>query len=397
MLACVLIFLLSAAVPAQTARQADSLYRVDIYEHYLAGDKEAVLQTHRDLIDYHRKSGDERLFYNAYASLFERLQEYGRSPEIVDLLEEMTREAVGSRRGKAVTEFCFGQYYLGARNPQEAEGHYRLAMRELSALEEWPRAIRAGFNLQAVAMNLNRLDEGLAMNDTTARYRLDLAGFQQDNEDYEQAVMNYRLYAAESDSAQVQYANEQINALSKQFQLQELKLENKVARQRLAGATIVIILLLGMIVIVLIYVWILRRKNRTLYEAARENMRQEDEAAAAREKIPMADRTREERIYAELVARMQQDELFRKPDLGRDELAKLVGTNRTFLAQAVSEFITHFRLRYAAGLLSDNPGLSVLEIGEMAGFSSRNTMHRQFSDHFGMSPLEYRRASRAKA
>ena len=258
MLACVLIFLLSAAVPAQTARQADSLYRVDIYEHYLAGDKEAVLQTHRDLIDYHRKSGDERLFYNAYASLFERLQEYGRSPEIVDLLEEMTREAVGSRRGKAVTEFCFGQYYLGARNPQEAEGHYRLAMQELSALEEWPRAIRAGFNLQAVAMNLNRLDEGLAMNDTTARYRLDLAGFQQDNEDYEQAV---------------------------------------------------------------------------------------------------------------------------KSESG----------------QTVSEFITHFRLRYAAGLLSDNPGLSVLEIGEMAGFSSRNTMHRQFSDHFGMSPLEYRRASRAKA
>ena len=87
-----------------------------------------MLQRHRDLIDYHRNSGDERLFFNAYASLFERLQEYGRSQETVDLLEEMTREAVGSRRGKAVTEFCFGQYYLSTRNPQEAEGHYRLAM-----------------------------------------------------------------------------------------------------------------------------------------------------------------------------------------------------------------------------------------------------------------------------
>jgi tetratricopeptide (TPR) repeat protein len=225
-----------------------------------------------------------------------------------------------------VTEFCFGQYYLSTRNPQEAEGHYRLAMQELSALEEWPRAIRAGFNLQAVAMNLNRLDEGLSMNDTTAalvqllekrngkphipnryrqtryrfvllqrlgrlkearplkdsllsyaailndpsqdgviytalaqyeqltgnkeeayamldtliqrskrsgnwtttaRYRLSLADFQQDNKDYEQAVVNYRLYAAENDSAQVQHTNEQINELTKRFELRQLKQETR--------------------------------------------------------------------------------------------------------------------------------------------------------------------------
>lgn len=258
MRAFVLILFIIAAVPVQTARKADSLGRARIAEYYNAGDREGVLDACRGLVQTHREQGNEKELFNAYATWLDQLEVMGRFGEAMDVLEQMSADAQGSDIGAAVTEFCFGQFYLGNRQPAEAEPHYRRAFNQLQALGENNRAMRAGFNLQAVAMNLNRLDEGLAMNDTTARYRLDLAGFQQDNEDYEQAV---------------------------------------------------------------------------------------------------------------------------KSESG----------------QTVSEFITHFRLRYAAGLLSDNPGLSVLEIGEVAGFSSRNTMHRQFSDHFGMSPLEYRRASRAKA
>ena len=502
MLAFVLILFLWAAAPAQTARQADSLYRVDIYEHYLSGDKEAVLQRHRDLIDYHRNSGDERLFFNAYASLFERLQEYGRSQETVDLLEEMTREAVGSRRGKAVTEFCFGQYYLSTRNPQEAEGHYRLAMQELSALEEWPRAIRAGFNLQAVAMNLNRLDEGLAMNDTTAalvqllekrngkphipnryrqtryrfvllqrlgrlkearplkdsllsyaailndpsqdgviytalaqyeqltgnkeeayamldtliqrskrsgnwtttaRYRLSLADFQQDNKDYEQAVVNYRLYAAESDSAQVQHTNEQINELTKRFELRQLKQENKAARQRNTALTAVVGFLVALLAAILLYARALRRKNRALFQAHLESIHAEEQAEQVLvEESATKDMSAEEKLYAGLLSLMQQEELFKDPDLSRDTLAARLGTNRTYLADAVKscagqtlgDFVNHLRLRWAAEALSQESVLSVSAVGEDAGFASRSTFYRLFQQHYGMSPSAFRTAAR---
>ena len=69
--------------------------------------------------------------------------------------------------GQAVTEFCFGQFYLGNRQPKEAEGHYRRAFQQLQALGENGRALRAALNLQAVAMNLNTAEDGLSMNDST--------------------------------------------------------------------------------------------------------------------------------------------------------------------------------------------------------------------------------------
>ena len=164
-LAALSVLLMSS--PPETPRRSDSLLRVRIMELYQTGDREGVLEASRDLVRYHQEQGNEKEMFNAYATLLEHLQAAGRFDEAMTVLGEMSSRAQGSPLGTAVTEFCFGQYYLGNRQPQEALPHYRRAFRQLQELGETGRAIRAGFNLQAVAMNLNVPEEGLAINDST--------------------------------------------------------------------------------------------------------------------------------------------------------------------------------------------------------------------------------------
>ena len=485
------------ALSPQQVRQEDSLRRAKMYELFMAGDKDGVLAESRSLVDFHLENGSEKQLFDAYASLFERQQMWGLYDEAVATLEEMSSQAGGRPLGTAITEFCFGQLYLGNRQPQEAEGHYRRAFRELSALGENGRALRAGLNLQAVAINLNELEKGLGMNDSTAfilekierkngklsvpnrlkqsryrfvllqrlgrmeearplkdtllhyaaiindpsqdemiytavaqfeqqdgrkeaayalldtlvqrqlrngnyakaaQHRLALADFQKDNGDLALAVDNYRLYAAENDSAQVHLTNEQLNELTKRFQLNELKQENAAARQRMAFLTLVLVLLAAIALGSLFYARILRRKNRMLYKASREEIHAEE---ASEQHLSQEPQTPEERLYASLLGLMHDEQLFQNPKLGRDELSARLGTNRTYLSDAirqcsgftVSGFINHYRLRWAAEALSGRPDLSIQAIGEDAGFGGRSTFYRLFQEQYGMSPSAYRTAA----
>ena len=501
-LAVLILILVSALGRNEDYRAVDSIKRAEMADCFTAGDRQGFFRACDRLIEYQMKHGTDKYVFDAYATKFDRQMIWGLYDDALATLEEMSSlaHARQSETGDAITEFCLGHFYLDTRQPREAEIHHGKAFSDLQRLGEDGRALRSGFNLQAIQMNLGQPQRGLAINDSTdvllrrmedrygrisvvnrfkqaryrmrlltmmdsleaaaalkdtlfhysgllndpvqkelvwsamaeleqkrghtaaayswldslisrfentgnmlktAQYRLSLAEFQALNGDDAAALESYRRYAAERDSAQIQESAEQLNVLAKQYELKELQLENRISRQRLASATVLIILLSALIVVVLYYAWSLRRKNRALYESATEAMRQEDEAEQASEKVPVERRTPEETLYDGLVARMHKDELFRNSELGRDDLAALMGTNRTFLSQAikqksgqtVSEFINHFRFRYTAMLLSDHPELGITEIGEMAGFASRSTMHRQFSAHFGMSPSDYRRAA----
>ena len=499
-----LVFLLLTGRP-DNPRQADSLHRARLAELFQADDKEGFLQVNRELITFHDVQGSEdKYLFNAYATLLDRLQVWGRFDEAMAVLQEMSQKAQerGSALGQAVTEFCFGQFYLGNRQPKEAEGHYRKAFRQLQALDQNSRALRAGFNLQAVAMNLNTPEEGLAMNDSTgvllrqmeekagrpdygnrlkqaryrfvllqrlgrmeearamqdtmlhlaaiyndssqeelvqtaviqfeqltgkkesayerldsliaknrrvgnwvkvAQFRLALADYQRDNGDLALAVDNYRAYAAENDSAQIHRTNEQLNTLAKQYELQELKMENAVARQQVTILSVVASLLLAIAVAVFIYARVLRRKNKALYLASVENIQAEEKAEDALMEHIEEQSTPEARLYASLLAIMKEEELFKNPDLSRDNLCTRLGTNRTYLAEAVklcsgftlNGFINHLRLRWAAEALSSKEKVSILAVCEDAGFSSRSTFSRLFQEQYGMSPSAYRSAAAA--
>ncbi len=236
-----------------------------------------------------------------------------------------------------------------------------------------------------------------------AQFRLALADYQRDNGDLTLAVDSYRAYAAENDSAQIHRTSEQLNTLAQQYQLKELQLENQAARQRITALTVILLLLVALTLAVFLYARSLKRKNRALYQASLEVIHAEEEAEDALLHGNSAVKSPEEKLYASLLTLMQKEELFMDPELGRDQLSARLGTNRTYLADAVkacagqtlNEFINHHRLRWAAEALVGRPDLSVMAVAEDAGFNSRATFNRLFQAQYGMSPSTYRSMSRS--
>lgn len=91
------------------------------------------------------------------------------------------------------------------------------------------------------------------------------------------------------------------------------------------------------------------------------------------------------------------NEHYQEP-LTLDVLAHGVGISRYRLSHVFSEkigqsfpnYLASIRLAYARTMLLETER-SVTEIGEEAGFESQRTFYRMFRQHYGMSPLEYRR------
>ena len=164
------------------------------------------------------------------------------------------------------------------------------------------------------------------------------------------------------------------------------------------------LLLLVLIMIFSMYSRRLARKNRSLYNSIRENMRKEKEQSGMRQFVPLDNISEERKLYYRLCGLMDEEQLFRDSNLKRSSLAQQLGTNEKYLTNAVTEgagktvsgFITEYRLNYSISLLSDK-GLSLEEIAEMSGFGAYSSFFRAFSRKFGMTPHEYRKQMRAEA
>ena len=102
---------------------------------------------------------------------------------------------------------------------------------------------------------------------------------------------------------------------------------------------------------------------------------------------------------------MEKEKLYTDPTLNRDDLAQRLGTNRTYLMEAVRtysgnmtvrEYIYDFRLKHAAELLSSPSALSIDQICYDSGFASRSVFYRLFRQSYGLSPNEYRKLAEKK-
>ena len=77
-----------------------------------------------------------------------------------------------------------------------------------------------------------------------------------------------------------------------------------------------------------------------------------------------------------------------QPDLKLDDLARQLGTNRTYLLRAIkqdlkmtfSEYINRQRISYATTLMAHHPDWSKAEIANRVGYSSLSTFYRNLSE-----------------
>lgn len=87
-----------------------------------------------------------------------------------------------------------------------------------------------------------------------------------------------------------------------------------------------------------------------------------------------------------------------QPKINMGELAKQIGSNRSYLSNYINsqysctyyEWIAQLRLREAKKLLIDEPNITTAQIAERVGFSSNSHFTTLFTEKEGISPAKWR-------
>ncbi len=198
--------------------------------------------------------------------------------------------------------------------------------------------------------------------------------------------------------------------LSVIYQTHEKELALEESRTK---STIYLIIAVGALLLLLLtgyILWIVRRdnrllteKNQVLYEQIQQREQAETEERERQQAQPTETLSQSQQIYRRLCELMEDPDVYTDAECNHETLAQLLGTNRTYLYDALREcsdttpadFINRYRIRHAALLLAttDDP---VALVAELCGITNRSTFARLFRDHYSMSPTEYRHAAKGK-
>lgn len=99
---------------------------------------------------------------------------------------------------------------------------------------------------------------------------------------------------------------------------------------------------------------------------------------------------------------LKKEQIFRNSDLKLNDLASLLGTNRTYVSRLINnkensnfcDYINSHRIKYAKQLLSSTQKceqMSLEDIALEAGFSSQSSFYRVFTNIEGTTPAKYRK------
>lgn len=114
---------------------------------------------------------------------------------------------------------------------------------------------------------------------------------------------------------------------------------------------------------------------------------------------------KEQELFAQLNRVLDEKQAYTNPNLDRKELAVLLGTNETYLADAirtcsggltVAKYLNVLRTTHAGKMLIEDHHLPVDVVAANSGFSSRSSFYRMFKEHYGMTPAEFVSISRKK-
>ncbi|MDE5877042.1 MAG: helix-turn-helix domain-containing protein [Muribaculaceae bacterium] len=200
---------------------------------------------------------------------------------------------------------------------------------------------------------------------------------------------------------------------------QERTLAEQKARES-RRLNIVLALLLAIAAAAIVHVIVtLRRRNRLYEHIVQQNLNMLAEEERYRHRLEeletqQSDHNERDRQAAanresksrELFNRLQQlmtdEALYRDANLTREAVIERLGTNPTYLAQAIKEnadmnyaqFINSFRMREAVRILSDRSRLEtpIKDIAGEVGCNSLTTFYKLFQQATGLSPSAYRRS-----
>ncbi len=197
--------------------------------------------------------------------------------------------------------------------------------------------------------------------------------------------------------------------VKQQEEIRQKELEIANRRQSLIMHRIILVAAILICLLIVYFLWRLHQRNKALLEKNRrllaemEQREQEQQQSIEQLKAePQENLTSEQQLFRRICDLMEtSDHIYTEADLDRSRLAQLLGTNEHYVSDAISTctngksvniFLNEYRLRYATRLLATTKD-SISLIAELSGFS-RSSFFRIFSDAYGMSPSDYRKAAR---
>ena len=197
--------------------------------------------------------------------------------------------------------------------------------------------------------------------------------------------------------------------VEQQQEIRQKETEIASRRQSLIIHRIILVAAILICLLIIYFLWRSHQHNKALLEKNRrllaemEQREQEQQQSIEQLKAePQENLTSEQQLFRRICDLMESpDRIYTDADLDRSRLAQLLGTNEHYVTDAISTctngksvniFLNEYRLRYATRLLATTKD-SISLIAELSGFS-RSSFFRIFSDAYGMSPSDYRKAAR---
>ena len=143
----------------------------------------------------------------------------------------------------------------------------------------------------------------------------------------------------------------------------------------------------------------LSEKLDIYYEVRRRIDWLKDLVRRHKEFMAQADLRNDEELLAIIETRLENENVTLTPEYGIAEVAQLVGTTQTRIAElykhktiyhSVDKYLDFLRLMRALNIIKMKPGYSIEAIATEAGFNSVRTMQRKIQEAVGLTPGQYR-------
>jgi len=381
--------------------QAVNFHDLGRFDEYITANR-AALAVYRDNQAHRREL---QIIYNLTQDSFRRRHDWDEARR---LIEEGSRKAHDHDVGimQAYFRLQRGRLALATARPGKALDHFNAAAGQFETL---------GLEPQSVPDDLyTGLIEAYARLGSADQVMNSLASYRE--------AMLAREMAGQR--ASVNELKTQLQFEEKTSQLQQQKIELALARSR--NLRLLFALALGFLLLGALLGYYRLRINhlQSLYGVNQQSLRRyrqqlaEPEAspAPARPEVPAPEASLESSeavsprgkkwAYQRIECAMKQDRLYRLSGLTLPALAERLKLPKRLVSESINgfadatfpEYLNQYRTLHAMERL-DDPGAAHMSIEQIlyeAGFSSRSAFYTAFKNACGMTPAEYRSASRRR-
>ena len=160
---------------------------------------------------------------------------------------------------------------------------------------------------------------------------------------------------------------------------------NIIGRQMFVDTVIIALPSVAFSALIFALSWVGMQHNFSMRDIPEEQEKETDDS----EKVTAVPSANSIIIYEKLENLMNNEQIFLQNDLLLNDVAKLLGTNRTYLLQALSScahmtfkaYINRKRIAHAEQLIANNPLMPKTEIATRSGYNSMSSFYRNLGHY----------------